>query len=130
MNFLGIKETCIYMKDLDGARAFYHGILGLPVIAQEEGKHIFFRCGRSVLLCFNPDDSKRKQSPPAHYGSGKLHLAFEVAADNYAATRDKLLVSGIKITDEVTWQGGVKSFYFEDPEGNVLEVIPENGLWN
>jgi catechol 2,3-dioxygenase-like lactoylglutathione lyase family enzyme len=130
MNFLGIKETCIYLKDLEAARTFYHGILGLPVIAYEEGRHIFFRCGKSVLLCFNPDDSKQKHSPPAHYGSGKLHFAFEVPADEYSATRDKLFARGIKITDEVTWKGGVKSFYFEDPEGNVLEVIPENGLWN
>lgn len=130
MNFLGIKETCIYLKDLEAAHAFYHGVLELPVIAYEEGKHLFLRCGKSVLLCFNPDDSKQKESPPAHYGSGKLHFAFEVPADEYAVTRNKLLAGGIKITDEVTWKGGVKSFYFEDPGGNVLEVIPENGLWD
>lgn len=51
MNFLQIKETCIYCHDLDKAREFYHGKLGLPVISHITGKHIFFQVGGSVLLC-------------------------------------------------------------------------------
>lgn len=71
MNVLKIKETCLYLKDLEQARSFYHEVLGLPVISYVEEKHIFFRVGTSVLLCFNPEDSKAKTSPPAHYGGGK-----------------------------------------------------------
>jgi hypothetical protein len=37
---------------------------------------------------------------------------------------------GIEIIDEITWPGGKKSFYFNDPEGNVLEILPEKGIWN
>ena len=58
MNFIKIKDTCLYIKDLERAREFYHEILELPLISYVEGKHIFFRAGSSVLLCFNPDDSK------------------------------------------------------------------------
>jgi catechol 2,3-dioxygenase-like lactoylglutathione lyase family enzyme len=57
MNFRQIKETCIYFRDLELARSFYHEKLGLPIICYVETKHIFFRAGTSVLLCFNPDDS-------------------------------------------------------------------------
>lgn len=130
MKILGIKETCIYTKDLEKARAFYHEKLGLPIISYIENKHIFFRCGTSVLLCFNPADSGMKTSPPAHFGSGKLHFAFEIPANEYAAAKDDILSKGIAITDEVTWRPGVSSFYFEDPEGNVLEILSEKGLWD
>lgn len=130
MKILGIKETCIYMKDLEKARAFYHEKLGLPIISYIEDKHIFFRCGVSVLLCFNPEDSGLKTSPPAHFGSGKLHFAFEIPASEYAAAKDHIASKGISITDEVTWRPGIRSFYFEDPEGNVLEILPEKGLWD
>lgn len=130
MNIKSIKETCIYVSDLEKARKFYHGLLGLPVIGEVAGKHIFFRAGSSVLLCFNPGDSRMKSSPPAHYASGKLHFAFEVPAGAYEGTKADLISKGIQITDEVTWKSGKKSFYFEDSAGNVLEVLPDTGIWD
>lgn len=129
MNILQIKETCIYVRDLEKAKAFYHGLLGLPVIGYIPEKHIFFRAGTSVLLCFNPDDSRTKESPPAHYAEGKYHFAFEIPAAEYEAHKTSIEAKGIAITDEITWQSGMKSFYFEDPAGNVLEMVPAGGIW-
>jgi catechol 2,3-dioxygenase-like lactoylglutathione lyase family enzyme len=129
-SFLRIKETCLYIHDLEGARKFYHELLGLDVIGYLPLKHIFFRAGDSVLLCFNPDDSRSKTSPPAHYGGGKQHFAFEVPAADYEKQKEWILSLGIKITDEIRWKSGLSSFYFEDHEGNVLEIIPENGIWD
>lgn len=129
MNFLKIKETCLYVNDLDGARKFFHEVLELPLISYLPGKHVFFKAGTSVLLCFNPEDSKLKESPPAHYGKGKQHFAFEVRGEEYAGAKKWIMSKGIAITDEVTWQDGAKSFYFEDPEGNVLEIVPDKGIW-
>jgi catechol 2,3-dioxygenase-like lactoylglutathione lyase family enzyme len=128
MNFTQIKETCLYFNDLAKAREFYHGLLGLPVINHVENKHIFFRAGSSVLLCFNPRDSRLKVSPPAHFSSGKYHFAFEVKASEYIQHKKEIQEMGIRITDEITWSSGLKSFYFEDPEGHVVEIVPE-GVW-
>jgi catechol 2,3-dioxygenase-like lactoylglutathione lyase family enzyme len=129
MNFLKIKETCLYVHDLERAKFFYNETLELPLISYVPGKHIFFKAGSSVLLCFNPDDSKLKQSPPAHFGGGKQHFAFEVSDQLYEEAKRWIRNKGITITDEVTWQSGIKSFYFEDPEGNVLEIVPATGIW-
>ncbi len=118
------------MRDLVQAKAFYHGVLGLPVISYVETKHIFFRAGQSVLLCFNPDDSRHKTTPPAHYGTGKLHFAFEVRDEDYNIEKQKIVDAGVRIIDEVTWASGKKSFYFEDPAGNVLEIVPDSGIWD
>lgn len=128
MNVRQIKETCIYMRDLEQAREFYHGVLGLSIISHVPDKHIFFRAGTSVLLCFNPDDSRLKTSPPAHFSEGKYHFAFEIPAREYEDHKRHLRERGINIMDEVTWANGLKSFYFEDPAGNVLELVPE-GVW-
>jgi catechol 2,3-dioxygenase-like lactoylglutathione lyase family enzyme len=130
MNFLGIKETCLYVDDLEKTKHFYNEILGLAIISYQPGKHIFFRTGYSVLLCFNPHDSKLKASPPGHYGGGKQHFAFEVPNENYDQTKTEIKKKGIVIIDEVTWNPGVQSFYFEDPEGNILEVVPASGIWD
>ncbi len=130
MEFVKIKETCLYVNDLKGAREFYHGLLGLPVIDYAEGKHLFLRAGASVLLLFNPEDSKLKTSPPAHFGGGKQHFAFEVGASEYQRSKREIEAKGIGIIDEVTWKSGKQSFYFNDPEGNILEILPEGGIWD
>ena len=129
MNFIKIKETCLYLHDLEKAKKFYHEVLELPLISYVPGKHIFFRAGTSVLLCFNPEDSKKKKSPPGHFGGGKQHFAFEVAVQDYDQAKQWITAKGIAITDTVIWEGGTESFYFDDPEGNVLEIVPDKGVW-
>ena len=130
MIFTKIKETCMYVEDLESILEFYKNKLDLPLISYVPGKHLFFHAGSSVLLFFNPVDSKEKTSPPAHYGGGKQHLAFEVPKGMYEETKIKLKSLGIKVTDEVVWKSGEESFYFEDPAGNVLEVVPDKGIWD
>ena len=123
-----IKETCLYIDNMAKAKEFYHDKLGFEVIHYLPEKHCFFRVGKSVLLCFNPEDSKTKSSPPPHYGNGDQHFAFEVSTEDYFDCKKRIAELGIKITDEVIWKSGQESFYFNDPEGNVLEIVPE-GIW-
>lgn len=129
MQFKQIKETCLYIRDLEKAREFYHKRLGMPEISYVEGKHLFLRVGQSVLLLFNPDDSRQKTSPPPHYGSGRQHVAFEVSAEDYNSAKAEMSEKGIAIIDTVVWKNGDESFYFNDPEGNVLEILGGGGLW-
>lgn len=129
MKIRKIKETCLYVADLEKARKFYQEMLELPLINYQAGKHLFLKAGSSVLLVFNPEDSKTKVSPPPHYGYGKQHFAFEVHQQDYQATKEWIISKGIAITDTVFWPAGSESFYFEDPEGNVLEIVPDAGIW-
>jgi catechol 2,3-dioxygenase-like lactoylglutathione lyase family enzyme len=122
-----IKETCVYAHDLDAMRTFYAEILGLTVIDFAPGKHIFFRAGSSVLLCFNPTDSAQKKSPPGHGAVGSLHFAFEVA--DYDVAKQELKIRGIDLIDTVIWKSGQESCYFRDPAGHVVELVPE-GIWD
>jgi catechol 2,3-dioxygenase-like lactoylglutathione lyase family enzyme len=130
MKFLRIKETCLYVHDLNNCREFYKNVLGLEEISFVADKHLFFRAGDSVLLLFNPEDSKQKLSPPPHFGSGNQHFAFEVPADEYEIAKQQIVDKQIAIIDEVQWKSGKKSFYFRDPENNILEILPENGIWD
>jgi len=126
---LKIKETCLYINDLEKAKSFYHVKLGLEIIHYSEEKHIFFRAGSSVLLCFNPDDSKNKTSPPPHFAEGNQHFAFEVKQEDYELCKEHINSLGIPIIDKLIWGSGQESFYFNDPENNVLEIVPE-GVWD
>ena len=87
MAFTQIKETCLYVNDLDQTAEFYLNILELPLISRSEGRHIFFRCGSSVLLCFLNTATIAEETLPPHYAVGRQHLAFEVTVDEYEGTR-------------------------------------------
>jgi catechol-2,3-dioxygenase len=128
MRFTQIKETCLYFQDLEKAKEFYHGLLCLPVISHLEDKHIFFRAGSSVLLCFNPDDSRQKKSPPPHFAEGNYHFALEVELTDYQKCKEEIIQKKIPIIDIVIWKNGQESFYFNDPVGNVVEIVPK-GIW-
>lgn len=128
MKILQIKETCIYIHDLEKAKEFYHDKLGFPIIGKREGRHIFFRAGTSVLLCFIPEITKEETTLPPHFAYGKQHIAFEVRQAEYIQWLEKIKALHIKITHVQTWTDALKSFYFEDYEGHVLEIVPE-GIW-
>lgn len=123
-----IKETCLYVNDLEASKAFYHERLGFKVIGEVPGRHVFFRAGASVLLCFNPDASRKGGTLPPHFGSGQLHLAFEVTPKDYEPWKQKVSKLGIAIEQEYDWGGGFHSFYFRDPDDHLLEVVME-GMW-
>lgn len=129
LTFNHIKETCLYIRDIDKAEEFYHKTLGLPMVSKQEGRHIFFRTGSSMLLCFIAENTKNETRFPAHFGEGKQHMAFGVPLKDYEAWKARFNQLGITITHEHTWSSNIKSFYFEDPDGNVLEVVPDE-LWD
>lgn len=129
MEFTQVKETCIYIKNLDATEMFYNGLLGMKIISKVEGRHIFFRAGTSVLLCFIAEATKHEKNLPPHYATGKQHFAFEVKKDDYEAAKNELQTKGIAITHLQRWADNLESAYFEDPDGHVVEIVPE-GIWD
>ncbi|MCH8331115.1 MAG: VOC family protein, partial [Bacteroidetes bacterium] len=97
MEFTSIKETCIYIKNIEDTREFYNGKLGLPIISVAQGRHIFFKVGNSVLLCFIAEATKAEKNLPPHHGRGNLHFAFESPKNDYGKWRRKIKRLGIEI---------------------------------
>jgi catechol 2,3-dioxygenase-like lactoylglutathione lyase family enzyme len=124
-----LVETGIYVDDLGRAEAFYHGVLGLPVLGHEAGRHVFFRVGaRQVLLAFLAEASLRGDHLPAHGAAGPGHFAFGVPPGSLAAWRRRLTEHGVAIEKEADWPRGGRSLYFRDPAGNLVELITP-GVW-
>lgn len=110
-------------------RHFYEEVLGFKVIAYVTGRHIFFKAGSSILLCFLDGATKESSTLPVHGSNGSIHIAFEVNKGEYETWKDKITQSKIEIIKEHDWGRDLKSFYFRDPDGHLLEIVPE-GLWD
>lgn len=128
MKISRIKETCIYVSDLQRTKTFYSDQLELPVISMAEGRHVFFRAGSSVLLCFIAQKTLEEKELPPHGARGSIHFAFEVGKSQYPGALENMRVLGIPVLHEQHWPSGLRSFYFHDPDQNLVEVI-EEGLW-
>ena len=124
-----IKETCIYVTDLEATRQFYQDTLGLPLISMVNDRHVFFRAGTSVLLCFLALATMHEKELPPHGAQGLFHVAFEVDKSEYTNTMDFIQAKNIHVVHQHTWPNGSLSFYFHDPDKNVLEIV-EKGMWD
>ena len=127
-----ILETALYSEDLDAAKRFYTEKLGLEVIVEVPGRHVFFRLENSVLLIFDPaatvEPSSGSLAVPVHGATGEGHACFSTAPLGYEHWLETVRGKGIEIEREVTWPNGARSFYFRDAAGNSLE-FGEPKLW-
>jgi len=120
---LQILETCLYVDDLAAAEAFYRDVLGLTPVRRKDGRHVFFQCGRSMLLIFDPRATDRTESSvPPHGATGDGHIAFAISDAQVEDWRARLASHGVTIERFVDWPQGGHSLYFRDPAGNSLEV--------
>ena len=118
-----VLETCLYVDDVDAAQAFYGGVLGLELDSRVAGRHVFFRCGDSMFLLFNANQTTRPGGMvPPHGARGAGHVAFAITSDELPAWRERLREHGVDPEAEVTWPGGGISLYFRDPAGNSIEL--------
>ena len=128
-----ILETALYAPDLEAAKAFYGGLLGLPVIAEVAGRHVFFRVGAGVLLVFDPGATEVPSGNPAlpvpvHGARGPGHVCFAASRTEIAGWRERLAAAGVAAEAEFDWPNGARSLYVRDPAGNSVEFA-EPGLW-
>jgi predicted enzyme related to lactoylglutathione lyase len=112
------------VKDLDAAREFYEGTLGISieVLSEEHGVTALKLNGGDVVMYLNPEMT------PASY----TMLNFEV--DDIDATVDALSERGVALRrydgfdhDEkgIVRGPGPQIAWFEDPSGNVVAVMQQ-----
>ena len=111
-------------------KEFYVDKLGLTLVSEQKGRHVFLKTDKNMLLIFNygvtgveKETSHGASTPPS-----MVHVAFEIESDEYEDTKDLLEKNNIQIEKEVVWENNIKSrsIYFRDPAGNLVEFITRN----
>ena len=111
--------TMLPVKDLDRARAFYEGRLGLkPAGYKPDGKFVYVVGGSTLALFPKPE------------GTQADHTAISFQVPDIAASIDALQGTGVEFEDydfpglktvnHVCVLGAEKAAWFKDTEGNVL----------
>jgi catechol 2,3-dioxygenase-like lactoylglutathione lyase family enzyme len=126
----GVLETALYHApgEREAMERFYGEILGLAVVAKW-GDGTALRLGGGVLLLFDRAGVAERDEPVADHGTqGPGHACLVAAQGSYEAWKDRLDTAGIELAHEETWPRGGRSFYFNDPAGNLLEIA-DGDIW-
>ncbi len=112
------------VSDMDHAREFYEGKLGLSVDT-DSGDNVAYRCGEGTVM--------HVYSSPEHVGKSTATLASWYVEDVESVV-DELTSKGVTferhdegpiVTDDkgiATFEGGARVAYFRDPDGNTLSI--------
>ena len=131
MKISALGHVVLKVTDCARAEAFYGGLLGLPIIARldEHGYRMtFFSLGNHhdfAVMQVSGEGGRPHETSP-----GLAHVAFKIG-DSLAELREakeRFDAAGVEVRPfdhEVT-----KSLYFNDPDGNEVEVYVEaSDIW-
>jgi catechol 2,3-dioxygenase len=131
MKIKALGHVVLRVTDCARAEQFYNGMLGLPICArfdQDGMKMSFFTLGNHhdfAVMEVSGEGSSRADS-----AVGLHHVAFKIGdnLDELREAKTKLEAAGIALNPvdhEVT-----KSLYFEDPDGNGIELyVDASDIW-
>jgi catechol-2,3-dioxygenase len=110
-----LKETSLYVTDLEGAEKFYEDVIGLRVAQRVEAQQSTLHNGDATLILFQAPAADVESTEPGH-------VTFGISRGAVAPWRRHLQEQGIPVVEELTWPNGMQSIIFCDPAGNKIHL--------
>jgi catechol-2,3-dioxygenase len=113
----GFAELTLEARDGAALERFYTQAMGLEVLARENDR-IWLAAGPHARLgLWSPGRKEFGDEGGAH-----VHFAFSAAPGRLDAIAQRLEAHGASVRGPERHDGGDRSLYVQDPEGNVVEV--------
>ena len=111
------------VKDLNAAKRFYEGTLGLTPIAHEGEEAITYQTGAAKLLVYRSQFAGTNKATAVTWivGPEIESLVRDLKAKGVAFEHYDM--PGLKRDGEIHSAGGLKNAWFKDPDGNVLALV-------
>jgi catechol-2,3-dioxygenase len=127
----GLGEVSLRVKDLGVMHKFYRDVIGLEVLDAGESQ-VFFKIAEGYaghsqnLALFRADERMFLENKSLNLnfeGSTLHHIALNIALDDFEREKKRLESLGLKVNATIHEWLHVRSMYFSDPEGNLLEFV-------
>jgi catechol-2,3-dioxygenase len=113
----GFAELTIEVRDLEALERFYRDVFSLRVLAREDDRVWLAAGERARLGLWLPGEKEFGDEGGRH-----VHFAFSAGPGGLGALVARLEEHGHEYRGPVEHDGGDRSLYVEDLEGNVVEV--------
>jgi catechol 2,3-dioxygenase-like lactoylglutathione lyase family enzyme len=122
---LGNKDAVanIAVKDLQAARKFYEGTLGLKVVGTEGDDLVAFRSGGSTLFVYRSDFAGTNKATAVSWNVGDEVDATVRDLKGKGVALEHSKMPGMKLDGDVHVGDGMRIAWFRDPDGNILSVV-------
>ena len=128
INITRIDHVVLRVQDLDAMIRFYQAVLGCRLEKGPEDNGLAqLRCGDSLidLVAVDAPLGKAGGDAPDHSAPNVDHICFLVDPWDAKLVRERLVAHGIEPGDVAERYGATgygPSIYFDDPEGNRIEL--------
>jgi catechol 2,3-dioxygenase-like lactoylglutathione lyase family enzyme len=111
----------IPVVDLERARTFYAGTLGLPFVAESEAGILLALGGGSRILLYRSPGGSQPTHTVAGWEVDRLEPVIE-RLEAAGVPFEDYDFPGLKTENHIAWIGPERAAWFRDSEGNVLAI--------
>ena len=120
-----LGHVALNSSDLARAEKFYVGLLGLRAFRREDHQ-LFLRCGDDYLTIRELPARKEGYLPAPADEVGLDHIGLAVAPEEFDQALAQVKAAGVRLVrGPIAHNGGGRSFYCLDPDGNCVEIWDE-----
>ncbi len=113
----------IAVRDLNAAKRFYEGTLGLKLTDQQESEAVTYQAGSSKILVYRSQYAGSNKATAATWLIGKDMEKVVQALRGKGVTFEHYNMPGLTLKGDIHEGGGMKAAWFKDPEGNIHALV-------
>lgn len=129
LSLRGLRHLALRVTDMEKARNFYQGLLGMTVVWEPDPENVYLTSGWDNLA-LHVMPKEEAASFDASKGQSMDHLGFIVESPEMVEGYERRMrEAGVRIVKPFKrHRDGSSSFYMADPDGNVIQILYEPNI--
>ena len=124
---LGAKEAMatVAVRDLDKAKKFYEGTLGLKLTDQQEEEALTYQAGGTKLLVYRSQYAGSNKATATTWLIGNDMEKVVQSLKGKGVAFEHYNMPGMTLKGDIHVADGMKAAWFKDPDGNIHALVSE-----
>jgi catechol 2,3-dioxygenase-like lactoylglutathione lyase family enzyme len=122
---LGGKEpmATVAVRDLNAAKRFYEGTLGLKPADSQEPEALTYEAGGAKLLVYRSQYAGSNKATATTWVIGKDMEKVVQGLRGKGVAFEHYNLPGLTVKGDIHEGGGMKAAWFKDPDGNIHALV-------
>lgn len=124
---LGAKEAMatVAVRDLEKARKFYEGTLGLRLTDEQEQEALTYQAGNTKLLVYRSQYAGSNKATATTWLVGNDMEKVVQTLRGKGVAFEHYDLPGMTLKGDIHVADGMKAAWFKDPDGNIHALVSE-----